>query len=181
MNLRALAANTTRELNILGHDGYTLGMNGAQVGVFKQPNKVCFRSLLKGKDGSTLETQVRLEVLGNFTNQTLERGLANEKVRRLLVLADFTKSNSSWAVTVGLLDASGSGSTLACGLSSWWRWNKCVRQNVNNPSRRNSTATIWISMSLHENFSLAMAVLFQRNMIQDVNIPWLRAVWIING
>ncbi len=119
MNLRALAANTTRELNVLGHDGYTLGMNGAQVGVFKQPNKVCFGSLLKGKDGSTLETQVRLEVLGNFTNQTLERGLANEKVRRLLVLADFTKSNSSWAVTVGLLDASGSGSTLACGLSSW--------------------------------------------------------------
>jgi hypothetical protein len=119
MNLGALAANTTRELNILGHDCYTLGMNGAQVCVFKQANKVCFGSLLKGKDSSTLETQVRLEVLGNFTNQTLERGLANEKVRRLLVLADFTKSNSSWAVTVGLLDASGSGSTLACCLSSW--------------------------------------------------------------
>ena len=119
MNLGAFAANTTRKLNILGHDGNTLGMNGAQVGVFKQSNKVCFGSLLKGKDGSTLETQVALEILGNFADETLERSLANEKIGRLLVLADFTKSNSSWAVTVGLLDASGSGSTLACGLSSW--------------------------------------------------------------
>jgi len=117
--LRALAANTTRKLDILGHDGNTLGVNGAQVGVLKKSNEVSFRSLLKGENGSTLETQVGLEILRNLTDKTLERSLANEKIRRLLVLADLTQSDSSWAVAVRLLDASSSRSTLAGGLSSW--------------------------------------------------------------
>ena len=117
--LSALAADATRQLNVLGHDRNTLGVNGAQVGVLKEANEVGLRSFLKGKNGSTLETKVGLEILSNLTDQTLERSLANEKIGRLLVLANLTQSDSSWAVTVGLLDASGSGSTLASSLSSW--------------------------------------------------------------
>ena len=93
-------------------------MNGAQIRVFKKANKVGLRCFLKGKNGSRLETKVALEILGNLTDKALERSLADEKVSRFLVLADLTQCDSSWAVTVGLLDASSGGSTLASGLLS---------------------------------------------------------------
>jgi hypothetical protein len=81
-------------------------MNGTQVGVFKESHKVCFGSLLKGQDSSRLESEIRLEVLCHFTDKTLERGLADQEIGRLLILSDLTKSNGTWAVSVRLLDAS---------------------------------------------------------------------------
>ena len=38
--LRALAADATRKLDVLGHDGDTLGVDGVQVGVLKEANEV---------------------------------------------------------------------------------------------------------------------------------------------
>jgi histone H3 len=58
-------------LNVLGHDGDTLGVNGAQVGVFKKTDKVGLRRLLEGQDGSRLEAQVVLKVLGDFSDEAL--------------------------------------------------------------------------------------------------------------
>lgn len=104
-------------MDILGHDRHTLGVNCAQVGILEQSNKVGLGSFLEGQDSGGLETEIRLEVLGDLTNKTLERSLANEEISRLLVLADFTKSDGTWSVTVGLLDTSGSGSGLAGSLS----------------------------------------------------------------
>ena len=75
------------QLRVLGHDGNALGMNGAQVGILKQANKVSFRSFLKSKYRRALEMQIILEILSNLTNQALEWCLANQKVRRLLILA----------------------------------------------------------------------------------------------
>jgi histone H3 len=100
-------------LNILGHDGNTLGVNGAQVGILKQANKVSFGGFLKSKDCRSLKAQIVLEILSNLTNQTLEGELANQKISRLLVATNLTKSDSSWAVTVRLLDASSGRSRLA--------------------------------------------------------------------
>jgi hypothetical protein len=50
-----------------------------------------------------LESQVRLEVLGNFTNQTLERKLSDEELGRLLVATDFTESDSSYGMLEDVL------------------------------------------------------------------------------
>jgi len=100
-------------LDVLGHDCHTLGVDGAQVGVLKETNKVGFGSLLQGKDRSGLESKVRLEILGDLTDKTLERSLADQQVGRLLVLSDLTKSDSTGAVSVGLLDTSGSWGGLA--------------------------------------------------------------------
>jgi hypothetical protein len=88
-----------------------------EVGVFKKSDKVGLRGLLKRENRSRLEAKVALKVLSDLTNETLERSLANEKVRGLLVLADLTESNSSRAVTMGLLYASGGRGALAGGLS----------------------------------------------------------------
>ena len=79
-------------------------MDCTQVGILKKANKVSFRCLLESKDCSGLKAEIRLEVLGNLTDKTLERSLANKQVSGLLILSNLTKSNSSWAVTVGLLD-----------------------------------------------------------------------------
>ena len=84
--LRALATDATGQLDVLGHDGHTLGVDGSQVGVLKQAHQVGLGSLLEGQHSAALETQVSLEVLGNLTNQALEGQLPDEKLSALLVL-----------------------------------------------------------------------------------------------
>jgi histone H3 len=112
-NLSTLSTDAAGKLDVLGHDGDTLGMDGAQVGVLKETNQVSLRGLLEGHDSGRLETEVSLEVLGNFTDKALEGQLADEKLSGLLVTTDLTESNGTRAITMGLLDSSGSRGRLA--------------------------------------------------------------------
>jgi hypothetical protein len=73
--LSALATDAAGQLDVLGHDGDTLGVDRAQVGVLEQADQVGLRRLLQRQDGAGLEAKIGLEVLGNFTNQALERKL----------------------------------------------------------------------------------------------------------
>lgn len=121
--LRSLASESSCKLNVLGLDGDTLGVDGAEVGIFKEGDKVCFDGLLKGTDGGRLESEIRLEVLCDFTNKSLEGKFSDEEFSRLLVSSDFSESDSSWLISVWLLDTTGrwcrlSGS-LGCELLSW--------------------------------------------------------------
>jgi hypothetical protein len=120
-------------------DGDTLGMDGAQVGILKEGDEVGLNRLLESADGGGLEAKVRLEVLGNLTDETLERKLADQKLSGLLVPTDLTESDSSWLISVGLLDTSGrwgglSGSLgsklLARGLASSGFTYGCISRNV---------------------------------------------------
>jgi hypothetical protein len=95
-HLRALTTKTTGELDVLGLDGDTLGVDGAQVGVLEEGDEVGLNGLLKSTDGRGLEAEVGLEILSNFTDQTLERQLADQELSRLLVATDFTQSDSTW-------------------------------------------------------------------------------------
>ena len=113
IRLRSLSADAAGELNVFGHDGDTLGVNGTQVGVLEEANEVGLRSLLKGEDGGSLEAQVTLEVLSDLADETLEGELADEEVGGLLVPTDLAEGDSSGAVAVGLLHASGGGGGLA--------------------------------------------------------------------
>ena len=115
-NLGPLATDSPGKLDVLGHDGHTLGVDGAQVGVLKQSNEVGFAGLLESSNGGALEPQVSLEVLGDLTNQTLEGELADEKLGGLLVTPDLTESHGTGLVAVRLLDTSGGWGTLASGL-----------------------------------------------------------------
>ena len=112
-NLSTLSTDTAGELDVLGHDGDTLGVDGAQVGVLKQTDEVSLAGLLEGHDGRALEAEVSLEVLGDLTNKTLEWQLADEELSGLLVSSDLSESDGSWPVSVGLLDTSGGWGTLA--------------------------------------------------------------------
>ena len=139
-NLRAFATDTTGQLDVLGHDSNTLGVDGAQVGVLEKANKVSFGGFLKGQDGRSLEAKIRLEVLGDLTDKTLEGQLADEKVGGLLVTTDLTKSDGSWAVTVGLLDTSG----------GWGRLTSCLGGELLTRSLSSSGFTSGLLGSGHD-------------------------------
>ena len=94
--LSALATDSSRQLDVLWHDCDALGVNRAQVGVFEEADQVCFGSFLESADCCGLKTQVCLEILCDFTDQTLERQFSDQQLRGLLVSSDFTKSYGSW-------------------------------------------------------------------------------------
>lgn len=71
-------------------------MDGAQVGVFEERDEVGLNGLLKGADGRRLEAEIRLEVLSNLTDETLERQLADQELRGLLVATDLTESDGTY-------------------------------------------------------------------------------------
>jgi len=104
--LCTLSTDPPGQLDVLGHDGDTLGVDGAQVGVLEQPNQVGLAGLLQGTDGSGLEPQVSLEVLSNLPDQPLEGQLADQQLSGLLVTPDLTESDCAGPVPMGLLHSS---------------------------------------------------------------------------
>jgi hypothetical protein len=111
--LSPLAANTARELDVLGHDSHPLAMDGAEVGILKQPNSVCLRGMLKSHKSNARELQRTIEVLSNLTHKPLERGFAQEELSPLLVPPNLTQGHSAGAEAVRLLDPSSARSGLA--------------------------------------------------------------------
>ena len=116
INLSTLSADTAGELDVLGHDGDTLGVDGAEVGVLEETNEVSLRGLLEGHDGGALEAEIGLEILGDLTDETLEGELADEELSGFLVSPDLTESDGSGPVAVRFLHASGGGGGFASGL-----------------------------------------------------------------
>lgn len=105
MYLRTLTTETTGKLDVLGLNGYTLGMNGAQIGIFEEGDEVSLNGLLESTDGRRLEAEVGLEVLCNFANETLEGELSDEELGGFLITTDLTESDSSLYALVRSYDA----------------------------------------------------------------------------
>ena len=114
--LSTFATDTTGQLDVLWHDGDTLGVDSAQVGVFEETNEVSLGSFLQSHDGGRLEAEISLEVLSDLTDEPLERKLADEELSALLVTTDLTKSDGTGPVPVGLLHSTGSRGRFASGL-----------------------------------------------------------------
>jgi hypothetical protein len=114
-DLSTLTTDAAGKLDVLWHDGDTLGVDGAQVGVLKQADEVSLGGFLESQDSGALETEIGLEVLSNLTDQALEWELADQELSRLLVLSDLTESNSTWPVSVWLLDTTSGWGALAGG------------------------------------------------------------------
>ena len=110
--LGTLTTDTPGQLDVLGHDGDTLGVDSAQVGIFEETDQVSLRCFLESHDGGGLETQVSLEVLSDLTDKTLEGQLADQKLGGLLVTTDLTESHGTGTIPMGLLDSTGGGGAL---------------------------------------------------------------------
>ena len=98
-------------------------METTLIGVFKEVNRVCLQSLLEGKKGRALHSQIRLQNNSNLADKTLEGCLPDQKFSALLVFTDLVKGNGPRVVTMGPLDAaSGSGGmtcSLCCNVHLW--------------------------------------------------------------
>ena len=116
--LGTFTSDTASELDVLWHDGDTLGVDSAQVGVLEKTDQVSFACLLKSQYGRALETQISLEVLGDFTYKTLEWQFPDEELSALLVPSDFTEGDGSGPVSVWFFNSTGGWCTLTCGLGS---------------------------------------------------------------
>lgn len=77
-------------------DSDTLGMNCAKVGVLKEGDEVGLDGFLESTDGRRLEAEIGLEVLSNFTDQALERQLADQKLGGLLITTDLTEGDGTY-------------------------------------------------------------------------------------
>ena len=96
---------------------------GERKHTLKERDEVSLNGLLKSTDGGRLEAEIGLEVLGDFSDKTLEWQLADQELGGLLVTSDLTESDSSWLISVWLLDTTGRWGRLAgslgCKLLTW--------------------------------------------------------------
>ncbi|KAK3020447.1 hypothetical protein RJ639_047571 [Escallonia herrerae] len=109
ISLSPFTADSASKLDVLGHDGDPLGVNSAQVGVLEETHQVGLRRLLQRCHGGALEPEVRLEVLGDFPDQSLEGQLSDQQLGALLVLSNLPQGHSPRPESVRLLDPSGRG------------------------------------------------------------------------
>ena len=117
-DLSSLSSDSASQLNILGHDGHTLRVNGSKVGVLEKTNEVRLCGLLEGQDSARLEAEISLEILSDLSDESLEGKFSDEELSALLVASDFSQSHSTRSISVGLLDSSSGGSGLAGSLGS---------------------------------------------------------------
>jgi histone H3 len=114
----SFTSNSSGKLEILGHDGHSLGMDSAEVSVFEESDEVGFGGFLKGHHSGALESQVSLEFLGDFSDQSLEGELSQQEISGFLIFSDFSEGNGSGSESVGLLDATGGRGLFAGSLGS---------------------------------------------------------------
>ena len=120
---RSLSTDSAGELHVLGHDGDSLGVDGAEVGVFEKSDHVGFSGLLEGEDGGRLESKVSLEVVSDFSNESLERKLSDEEFSGFLESSDLSEGDGSWSESVGSLDSTGGwGLTFGLLVSDVFSW-----------------------------------------------------------
>ena len=77
--LRTLSSDSPCQLDVFLLDGNSPGVDGTQVGIIKQPDKVCLRCFLETQYRHRLEPQVCLVVLGNLSHQPLEGQFPDEQ------------------------------------------------------------------------------------------------------
>ena len=94
-------------MHVLWHDGNSLGVDGAEVGVLEEADHVSLGGFLESENSGGLESEVVLELGSDLSDESLEWKLSDQKLGGLLVSFDLSKSDGSWMVSVWFLDSSG--------------------------------------------------------------------------
>lgn len=68
----SLAANAPSQLEVLGHDCHTLGVERAEVGVLEERDEVGFGGFLQCTKSGTLELDSRVDALGYLADEALK-------------------------------------------------------------------------------------------------------------
>ncbi len=72
MVLESLSTDSSGELHVLLHDGHSVGVDCAQVGIFKQTNNVHLSCFLDSKECLGLESELGVNAFANSSNESLE-------------------------------------------------------------------------------------------------------------
>ena len=120
----AFATDSAGELHVLGHDGNSLGVDGAKVSVLEEADHVGLGSLLEGENGGGLETELVSVLRGDLSNESLERQLSDEEFSGFLETSDLAESDCAGSEPMRFLDAVGGllgllGSSLMGDVLSW--------------------------------------------------------------
>ena len=75
-----VASDAFCQLKVLGHDCHSLGVDGAEVGVFEERNQVGLSCLLESQHCLALEPDFLFELSGALPHQSLEGKLSDEQV-----------------------------------------------------------------------------------------------------
>ena len=111
----SVTSNSLGELKISGHDGDSLGVDSAEVGVFEEGDQVSFSGFLEGQDCRWLESEFLFPLVRDFSDHSLEGEFSNEEISWFLIFSDFSQGNCSGFESVGFLDS--------CGDWSWFSGN----------------------------------------------------------
>ena len=68
-----VTSNSAREIHVLLHDGLSLGVNCAQISIFKESNNVGFSGFLESIKSLRLESQAVRVSFTDVANKSLER------------------------------------------------------------------------------------------------------------
>lgn len=66
-------------MDVLRHDGDSLGVDSAQIGIFEETDEVSLSCLLEGQNCLTLESEIALVLLGDLPHESLERKLPDQE------------------------------------------------------------------------------------------------------
>jgi hypothetical protein len=75
----SFSSDSSGKLNVSGHDRHSSGVDRTQVGVLEQSHQVGFSSLLQRKNSAALESQFLLEIVSDFSHESLERQLSDQQ------------------------------------------------------------------------------------------------------
>merc|ERR1712048_246661 len=103
----SLTSDSSGELHVLGHDGDSLSVDGTEVGVLEESNHVSLSGLLESEDGGGLESKIGLEIVGDLSDESLERKFSNKEFSRFLESSGLSEGDGSGLESVGSLDTGG--------------------------------------------------------------------------
>lgn len=139
-----VASDSSSQVHVLLHHGYSVGVNRAQVGVFEDANEVGLRALLESLQGVGGESEVVVNTAADISDESLEWSSWKQQTCGLLVSLDLSEGDGSWSefdfllVTIGLLDALGGSSGLFVGLGCLGSSHLGLRRNL-----RGSVLLFW--------------------------------------
>ena len=103
--LEALPADAPRELHVLLHDGDSVGVNRAEIGVLEESGQVTLGGFLEGEESVGLEAELTINAVADGSHEPLEGGLGEKELSGLLILLDLTESDSTGSESELLLHA----------------------------------------------------------------------------
>ena len=80
MRSRSLPSDPPGQVQVLGHDGHSFGVDSTKVGVLKEPNEIGLGGFLEGQDRLALEPDVLLELGGDLPDQPHEGQSPDQQV-----------------------------------------------------------------------------------------------------